>query len=283
MVFLERKLALNFVERKDHALEHVGLDNEKRTYYSAMTMWLKLGQLQVVQQLAEPLDTDKQPTLVTSLHGVACLDGQALSIIGDDHHTTRTLQVSFEARDVSTADRLGLRALEDELGNALSDVVLGSARLGFNRADDGTGESDQWWLACHIPGACLQALVTAIADGQLGAVELGLAMRHLYLAESAATDPARQPRLFLRPGEGDDAIEWPSIATGYVTHLRIDFATTALRGPAASPGQDGDAMAKLVADAVNALGLRLLNLRLTLRWIGVLIALLLFLEVLERL
>ncbi len=283
MVFLERKLELNFVEQKDHTLEHVGLDNEKRTYYPAMTMWLKLGQLQVVQQLAEPLDAEKQPTLATSLHGVACLEGQALSIIGDDRHTTRTLQVSFEARDVGTADRLGLRALEDELGNALSDVVLGSARLGFNRADDGADEPDQWWLACHIPGACLQALVKAIADGQLGAVELGLAMRHLYLAESAAADPARQPRLFLRPDASDGAIEWPSIATGYLTHLRIDFATTTLRGAAASNGQDGDATAKLVADAVNSLGLRLLNLRLTLRWIGILIVVLLFLEVIERL
>ncbi|MGU7775788.1 hypothetical protein ACV229_37265 [Burkholderia sp. MR1-5-21] len=283
MVFLEKNVALNFVERKDHAVELVGGDNEKRTYYPAMTMWLKLGQLQVVQQLAESLDADKQPTLSLSLHGVAHLDGQELSIIGDDQHTTRTLQVSFEARDVNTADRLGLRALEDELGNALSDVVLGSARLGFNRADDGTDESDQWWLACHIPSACLQVLAKAIADGQLGAVELGLAMRHLYLAENAAADPARQPRLFLRPNQSDDAIEWPSIATGYVTHLRIDFAATALRGAAAAKDPDGDATAKLVADAVNSLGLRLVNLRLTVRWIGVLIAVLLFLEVLERL
>lgn len=283
MVFMEKKWAVNLVERKDHALEHVGFDNQKRTYFPAMTLWLKLGQLQVVQQLTEPQGPDRQPTLSMSLHGVAHLEGQDLSIIGDDQRRTRTLQVSFEARDVSAADRLGLRALEDELGNALSDVVLGSARLGFNRADDGVDEPDQWWLACHIPSACLQVLAKAIADGQLGAVELGLAMRHLYLDESAAADPARQPRLFLRPDASDDAAEWPNIATGYVTHLRIDFATTALRGAAVGQGPDGDVTAKLVADAVNSLGLRLLNLRLTLRWIGLLIAVLLFLEVLERL
>ncbi|WP_207005019.1 hypothetical protein [Trinickia mobilis] len=281
MVYLEKRAVLNFVERKDHTLELVGVDNEKRTYYPAMSMWLKLEQLQVVQELVEPLDGDRQPMLSTSLHGVAHLDGQDLSIIGASQQATRTLQVSFEARDVSTADRLGLRALEDELGNSLSDVALGTARLGFNPADGETKEPEQWWLACHIPTACLQVLAKAISDGQLGAVELGLAMRHLYTSESPAANPARQPRLFLRPNESDDTIEWPNIATGYVTHLRIDFATASLRGSAASGDQT--VAANLVAEAVNSLGPRLLNLRLTVRWIGLLIAMLLLLEVLERL
>ncbi|MBB2930222.1 hypothetical protein [Paraburkholderia silvatlantica] len=280
MDYLEKRAVLNLVERKDHALEFVGRDNEKRTYHPAMSMWLKLGQLQVAQQLVEPLDGDRQPILSTTLHGVAHLDGQELSIIGAPEQATRTLQVSFEARDVSTADRLGLRALEDELGNSLSDVALGTARLGFNSADDETGELEQWWLACHIPPACLQVLAQAISEGQLGAVELGLAMRHIYTAESPAANPARQPRLFLRPNDSDDTIEWPNIATGFVTNLRIDFATASLRGTAAS---GGEAAAKLVADAVNSLGPTLLNLRLTVRWIGILIAVLLFLEVLERL
>ncbi|WP_321910898.1 MULTISPECIES: hypothetical protein [unclassified Paraburkholderia] len=281
MDYLEKKAVLNLVERKDHVLEFVGRDHEKRTYYPARSMWLKLEQLQVAQQLVEPLDEDRQPILSTSLHGVAHLDGQELSIIGIPDQATRTLQVSFEARDVSTADRLGLRALEDELGNSLSDVALGTARLGFNSADEETGEPEQWWLACHIPPACLQVLAQAISEGQLGAVELGLTMRHIYTAESPAANPARQPRLFLRPSDSDDTIEWPSIATGFVTNLRIDFATASLRGSAASG--DEAVAAKLVADAVSSLGPTLLNLRLTLRWIGILIAVLLFLEVLERL
>jgi phosphate:Na+ symporter len=281
MDFLEKRAVVNLVERKDRALELVGFENEKRTYYPAMSMWLKLEQLQLVQQLVEPLDGDRQPILSTSLHGVAHFDGQELSIIGAPQQATRMLQVNFEARDVSTADRLGLRALEDELGNSMSDVALGTARLGFNPADDETGEPDQWWLACHIPPACLAVLAKAISDGQLGAVELGLTMRNLYTSEGPSAEPARQPRLFLRPNESDDAIEWPNIATGYVTHLRIDFATVSLRGSATSGDQEGGA--KVVADAVNSLGPTLLNLRLTVRWIGILIAVLLFLEVLERL
>lgn len=281
MDFLEKRAMVNLAERKDHALELVELESPKRTYYPTMSMWLELEQLQVAQQLVEPRDQDRQPVLSTSLHGVAHLDGQELAIIGFPQLATRMLQVSFEARDVSTADRLGLRALEDELGNSMSDVALGTARLGFNPADDETGEPDQWWLACHIPPACLQVLAKAISDGQLGAVELGLAIRHLYTSEDPAAEPARQPRLFLRPSECDDTIEWPNIATGYVTHLRIDFATASLRGSAAS--SDPGAGAKVVAEAVSSLGPTLLNLRLTVRWIGILIAVLLFLEVLERL
>ncbi|TDN62026.1 hypothetical protein B0G77_5545 [Paraburkholderia sp. BL10I2N1] len=127
MLFLEKNAATELIERKDHALEHVGFDGEKRTYFPARSMWLRLEQLHVAQQLAEPLDADKQPTLSTSLHGVAHLDGQELSIIGDAGHAMHTVEVSFEARDVSTADRLGLRELEDELGISFSDVPLGTA------------------------------------------------------------------------------------------------------------------------------------------------------------
>jgi phosphate:Na+ symporter len=245
-------------------------------------MWLRLEQLHVAQQLAEPLDADKQPTLSTSLHGVAYLDGQELSIIGDAGPAMHTVEVSFQARDVSRADRLGLRELEDELGISFSDVPLGTARLGVNRADAETGEPDQWWLACHIPEACIQALSKAMSDGQLGAVELGLALRHLYTAESAMANPQREPNLFLRPNKSDGTIEWPEIANGYVTHLRIDLATAQLRAAAASGGRDDELTTNPVADAVNSLALRLASLMTTVRWIGFFIAVLLFLEVLER-
>jgi hypothetical protein len=283
MVFLEKNVATELIERTDHTLEHVGFDGEKRTYFPAKSMWLRLEQLHVAQELAEPLDADKQPTLSTSLHGVAHLDGQELSIIGDAGHAMHTVEVSFEARDVRRADRLGLRELEDELGISFSDVPLGTARLGVNRADAETGEPDQWWLACHIPEACIQALSKAMSDGQLGAVELGLALRHLYTAESATANPQRGPNLFLRPNKSDDTIEWPEIAIGYVTHLRIDLATTQLRAAAASGDRDDELMTNPVADAVNSLALRLASLMTTVRWLGFFIAVLLFLEVLERL
>ena len=281
-MFLEKNVAMELIERKDHALEHLGFDGEKRTYFPARSMWLRLEQLHVAQQLAEPLDADKQPTLSTSLHGVAYLDGQELSIIGDAGPAMHTVEVSFQARDVSRADRLGLRELEDELCISFSDVPLGTARLGVNRADAETGEPDQWWLACHIPEACIQALSKAMSDGQLGAVELGLALRHLYTAESAMANPQREPNLFLRPNKSDGTIEWPEIANGYVTHLRIDLATAQLRAAAASGGRDDELTTNPVADAVNSLALRLASLMTTVRWIGFFIAVLLFLEVLER-
>jgi phosphate:Na+ symporter len=102
-------------------------------------------------------------------------------------------------------------------------------------------------------------------DGQLGAVELGLALRHLYAAESAMANPQREPNLFLRPNKSDGTIEWPEIAIGYVTHLRIDLATTQLRA-AASGGRDDELTTNPVADAVNSLALRLASLMTTVRW-----------------
>lgn len=282
MLVLAKNVTTELIERTDHALEHVEFDGGKQTYFPAKSMWLKMEQLQVVQQLSEPLDAGKQPTLSTSLRGVANLDGQALSIIGDAGNAARTVEVSFEARDVSRADRLGLRELEDELGLSLSDVPLGTARLGVNRADAETGEPDRWWLACHIPEACIHALSRAMSDGQLGAVELGLALRHLYTAESAMADPLRDPDLFLMPNKSDGTLDWPEIATGYVTHLRIDLASTQLRVAGKSGDYDDDLQTNPVADAVNALGLKLAGLMITVRWIGFFIAILLFLEVLER-
>jgi phosphate:Na+ symporter len=110
---------------------------------------------------------------------------------------------------------------------------------------------------------------------------LGLALRHLYAAESAMANPQREPTLFLRPNKSDGTIEWPEIAIGYVTHLRIDLATTQLR--AASGARDDELTPNPVADAVNSLGVRLASLMTTVRWLGFFIAILLFLEVLERL
>jgi phosphate:Na+ symporter len=260
----EKNLVTEVIAREDHALAHVARDGEKRIYFPAKSMWLRLKQLRAAQQLAEPLDADKQPTLCTSLHGVARLDGQGLSIIGDVGNAAHSVEVSFEARDVSRADRLGLRKLEDELGLSLSDVPLGTARLGVNRPDaesGGLGASDQWWLACHIPDACINALSKAMSDGQLGAVELGLTLRNLYTAEDAPATPLREPDLFLMPNPSDGTIELPEIATGYVTHLRIDLASTQLPG-----GHSDDLKMNPVADAISSLALKLGGLMVTVRW-----------------
>ncbi|WP_133665050.1 hypothetical protein [Paraburkholderia sp. BL10I2N1] len=96
-------------------------------------------------------------------------------------------------------------------------------------------------------------------------------------------NPQREPNLFLKPNKSDGTTEWPEIAIGYVTHLRIDFATAQLRAAAASGGRDDELTTSPVADAVNSLALRLGSLMTTVRWIGFFIAVLLFLEVLERL
>lgn len=294
MIFMEKNIATEkdstteLVERKDHALEHLGSDGRTRTYLPAKSVWLRLKQLHVTQQLAEPAEPGTQPAFSTSLHGVADLDGQTLSIIGDSRDVTHAVEVSFWARDVGKADRLGLRQLEDELGISFADVALGTARLGVNRADPQTGEPDHWWLACYIPEACIRALSSAVSDGQLGAVEVALALRHLYTTEttetteSPPTSSPLEPDLFLRPNMSDGTTDWPEIAIGYVTHLRIDLATTQLRDAGAGAGRDDQATWVPVAEAVNALGTRLASLMTTARWICIFIAILVILEILER-
>ena len=275
MSFSEKRIAVEIIERENLALEHAGFDGVKRMYHPARSMWLRLQQLQVVQQLVEPAGGAAQPALCTSLHGVAHLDDQDLSVIGDAGQATRTLTVSFSAREISKADQEGLRALQDELGISFSDVALGTARLGFNRANDETGEPDQWWLGCHIPEFSFQSLSKAIADGQLDALELGLALRHLYTAEGGMVNAARQPHLFLRPQKSDSTIEWPEIATGYVTHLRMNLTMARLHDPGERRSEDNDATKNPVANAVNALAVSISKLQTTVKWIGILITVLL--------
>jgi phosphate:Na+ symporter len=279
MSFSEKRIVVEIIEREDRALEHAGSDGVKRTYHPAKSMWLRLQQLQIAQQLAEPVGAEAQPTLCTSLHGVAHLDDQDLSIIGDATQVTRTVMISFSTRDISKADHFGLRGLQDDLGISFSDVALGTARLGFNSANDEMGEPDQWWLACHIPEVGFQSLLKAIADGQLGTVELGLALRHIYTAEGDRANAARQPHLFLRPNKSDSTIEWPEIATGFVTHLRMNL--TVAHGPDIRGSEDDDATKSPIANAVNALAVTIGKLSSTIKWIGILITTLLLVVILK--
>lgn len=75
--FSGKGVAASPIGQRAHIVEHVGSDNQKQTYYAATSMWLKLEQLQIVQQLVEPLDMGNQPTLSTSLHGVAVSRGRS--------------------------------------------------------------------------------------------------------------------------------------------------------------------------------------------------------------
>jgi phosphate:Na+ symporter len=278
MAFSDNKAAVDINKRKDHALKHVGRDGEMRTYHPAKSMWLRLQELQVAQQLAEPAGGETQPTLFTYLHGVARLDESGLlSVIDDSEDATHIVHVSFTAREVSVADRQGLGKLQDELGISLSDVALGSARLGVNRSNRQTGEPNQWWLTCHVPAICLDALSKAVAESQLSAVELGLSLRNLYTADDVIAHVARQSHFFLRPNKSDNTADWPEFASGYITNLTIDLASVDLRG--ANDMVTGDentrcdeAAKNTVANTISTLANKVENMGIAIKWVGVLIA-----------
>ena len=216
-------------ERSGHTLDLVGPDGTTHTYYPASSLWFTLQDLQVVQQL-EPVGGDTQSTLSTYIHGTARLDECCLSIIGEPENSTRTVQVSFAAREITMADRQGLREWQDDLGTTFSDVPLGTARLGYNRADQEMQESDQWWTWCHVPESSMQALSAGIGEGRLTAVKVGLCLRNVYLSGQAGEDLAGQPCLFLRPDTGGRTTEEsPEISTGYVVHFTLDLAKVSLR------------------------------------------------------
>ncbi|EHP40296.1 Na/Pi-cotransporter II-like protein [Cupriavidus basilensis OR16] len=275
----EQRDGLEIREHRGHTLELLSADGKTQAYYPAKSLWLTLQDLQVVQQL-ESAGGDAQSTLSTYIHGTASFDDCRLSIIGESESSTRTVQISFAAREVSTADGKGLREWQEELGIALSDVPLGAARLGYNRSDHEMQEPEQWWASCLVPESSLQALSEGVADGRLTAVKVGLCLRGVYISEEqAVADFSGESCVCLRPGKSDNAMESPEIADGYVVHLSLDLTKVSLRGLEQSESaHDGLVLQEQInpteADAVSVLVEKLGKLVASLKWLAALVALL---------
>jgi len=269
---------IEITERKGHTLEHVGADGNMQTYYPAKSLWLTLQDLQVVQQL-EPAGGETQSTLSSYIHGTARFDDCRLSIIGESGNSTRTVRVSFAAREIRIADPQGLREWQDELGTTFSDVPLGTARLGYNRADYEMQEPDQWWAWCHVPQSSMQALSEGVEEGRLTAVKVALCLRDVYMSDQADADFPGESCLFLRPGKSSSTMESPEIATGYVVHLTLDLARVSLRRLEQNGStHDGLPLQEQTniseANAVSALVEKLSKLVASLKWLAALIAIL---------
>ncbi|MEZ0601961.1 Na/Pi cotransporter family protein [Paraburkholderia sp. IW21] len=262
-------------ECSGHSLEQVGADGKTKTYYPARSLWLTLQDLQIVQQL-EPTEGETQSTLSTNVRGTACFDDVRLSIIGEPGNSTRKVQVSFAAREIHAADRQGLREWQDELGTTFSDVPLGVARLGYNRADGEMQEPDQWWATCLVPESSMKALIQGVEAGRLTAVKVGLCLRDVYMLRPVLADLPDESCLFLRPGRENSATESPEVAVGYLVHLALDLGKVSLRPP--EPGdslRDGQQHTPISeANAMGALVAKLSKLIDSLKWLAALIAVL---------
>jgi phosphate:Na+ symporter len=271
----QTRIPLQIRESADHRIQLVDPDGNARTYYPARSLWLTLQDIKLIRQL-EPSGNPARSTVSTCVRGTARLDDCELSIIGQPRNSTRTVLISFAAREIATADRLELREWQDDLGISLSDEPLGVARLGFNASDAETQEVDQWWAECHIPESSMQALADGIEEGRITAVRLAVFVHELYTTAASGSGEAS---VFLRPMQNAGDAESPVIAPGYVVHLAFDLSTLDLRPDdeekrprlERSPGTPSIVSS---ADAVAPLAARLDRLVNNLKWLAALIAVL---------
>ncbi|WP_321795786.1 Na/Pi symporter [Burkholderia sp. BCC1988] len=253
-----------------HTIEHLGADGNVQTYYPAKSLWLTLQDIQVVRRL-EPAGGTTHSTLSTYVQGTASLDDCCLSIMGDVQNSTRTIHITFAAREIGQPERHGLRELQDELGITHSDEPLGTARLGYNESDDEMQEPAQWWAWCDVPASSMQALADGVEAGQVTAVKAGLCLRDVYTSIPPGAVLTGGLRVFLRPGEDGNALKAAPIASGYVVYLAIDLPKVSL------PRDGRSARMPLRTDDGNpvvALTERLDKVSTGLKWLAALVAIL---------
>ncbi|NIE61546.1 MULTISPECIES: Na/Pi symporter [unclassified Burkholderia] len=253
-----------------HALECIDTDGNTQTYYPAKSLWLTLQDIQVVRRL-EPAGGTTHSTLSTYVQGTASLDDCCLAIIGKAQNNTRTIHITFAAREIGVTERRGLRELQDELGIALSDDPLGTARLGYNESDDEMQEPAQWWALCDVPASSMQALADGVEARQVTAVKTGLCLRGVYTSIPSGAAPTGGFRAFLRPGKDGSTLEASATASGYVVYLAIDLPKVSL------PGESRSAQVPVRTDdrsPIGALTEKLDNVFTGLKWLAALVAIL---------
>ncbi|MGK8780045.1 Na/Pi cotransporter family protein [Burkholderia cenocepacia] len=251
-----------------HTLECIGADGNVQTYYPMKSLWLTLQDIQVVTRL-EPAGGAACSTLSTYVQGTASLDDCRLSIIGEAHNSTRTVHITFAAREIGATERRGLRALQDELGIALSDDPLGTARLGYNESDDemqaGSVVGVVRSAGQQHAGACRRRR-SGTGDRSEGRV---VPAGRLHVGPVWCS--AGGLRVFLRPGQDGSPVETPPSASGYVVYLAIDLPKVNLPGdgqPAQVAVRAGD------GNAIGALTERLDKVFAGLKWLAALVAIL---------
>ncbi|UXU85310.1 Na/Pi cotransporter family protein [Burkholderia sp. S-53] len=269
-VYEDAQKRIEIRECAGHALEHIGTDGTVQTYYPAKSLWLTLQDIQVVRRL-EPAGGTTHSTLSTYVQGTSSPDDCCLSIIGDVQNSTRTVHITFAAREIGATERHGLRDLQDELGIAFSDDPLGTARLGYNHPDDEMQEPAQWWALCDVPASSMQALADGIEAGRVTAVKVGLCLRGVYTSVPSGAAQAGGLPVFLRPAQDGSMLESPATASGYVVYLAIDLPKVNLPGDgrtAQVPVRAGD------GNAIGALTERLDKVFAGLKWLAALVAIL---------
>ncbi len=243
-------------------------------------VWLYCSELQIVQSCSRP-DADQPVQLQTTVQGkIHIQDDYGFSVIGDPSNKTKVLEVSF--KELTTAKDIDLGEETLVLGR------YGEASLLFLDGDWEIGSDASWWLGCSLDGSTFQALCSAVRAGNLKWLNVGIQLGELFSDEFEYAPMSIKRTLFLRPSKSDNDASRPQPARGYVTFLTMGqerVSLSKLRHQLDEEPEDLAEPSSIIQVKTPPLptppkaAVSLEPLRMTIKWVGGLIALALFLLV----
>lgn len=286
------KVVINLREGEKYgALVEMGADENERTYYpKRFAVDWNVEKLQVRQRFAYRDESDQNPPkMLTFVTGVARLASDySVSVIGEPTNTTTTVELSLQPDD--SPDLLKENESESKETEFRFSRSYGRAHMGFNRADWEFRTSDQWWLECRIHSTALQPLINAITAGTLRQVVLSVKLTNLFTDEPPYVPFSSHEHLFLRPNKHDNTIDMPEVAHGWLEGLGLGLSAVDIAPPSEpEPDYEQEMGQSVVADpaihpatlASQAMVGHIETLRRTVKWVGGLIVVALFLLLLK--
>jgi hypothetical protein len=267
-------------------VEH-GMDGTTRNYYPNLwTIWLYCDELQIVQTAAKANDKAVEK-IQTSVSGKARLvSDYGFSVIGDAANKTKIIEVCFsELEKKAGAPEYD----EDKDDNELDMDKYGAAHLYFAMADWEIGTNDSWWLGCYVEPEILKVLRDAVTNKKLEWLSFGVQLKGLYSDESEYSPVSIRRNFYLRPRKNDNDANWPESSHGFLSSFTLGCETMSLVKPRL-PREDQEPVlpeeqeieVKPEYPSINQITMPTFDmepLRRTIKWVGGLITLALFLLV----
>ncbi|MDT7514688.1 hypothetical protein [Rhodoferax mekongensis] len=276
MAFGDPEVTVDIVDGEDGKIIYKDESGMAQTFYPARSIWLTIDSLELLTALSESADDVPATKLITRIKGVATLEDFSVSVIGSPETKSRSLSISLEAGEwlPKEADPSSLRYAGK----------LGGAMLSFNRADWEAGTSDEWWISCYVAKEFIDSLVADIRGESIREMKVMLTLADLYGTSDSWAPLSLRDHLFIRPTQRDSRLNIPQVAQGYVSSLHFSSAKRDLRPvkPAEPQNDDEEVVSAQVVPANSqqvqseALRQQIEKLRVTVKWVGGLIALMLF-------
>lgn len=287
MAYGEEKVFIQLRDgEKDGALIETREGKEQAYYTKQFATHWNCEKLQVRQGFAYREEGDKDPPkTITYVTGTARLSSDYdVSVIGEPENRTTTVELSFRPDD--SPELLKKSESETEESKYRLCRSYGRAFMGFNRGDWEIRSNDQWWLECHLHSTALQHLINSISAGTLSQASLSVRLNNLYTDEPPYVPFSREAHLFLRPDKRDNTINAPEVAFGWLEGLGLSLGTVDISHPfeiepeyeqGTREADVTDSVPQPTIQASQFVASRIDALRRTVKWVGGLIALALFL------